>query len=989
VKSPYAQSIEDLLRRAAILGNHHRKYFNTIEKHAERLLSLIIDKGWDTRIYLTRLAPDPHSDLQNIRQVANPSERLDLLACYYALQLLVLNLKAVEVLRLRLGMSNARYEIYRQFLLQTGNDFRRLTAAYMTILLDDFLPAANRPEFVMCGVGTRVDQDDIDLGIIDTGATERVILTRAFGQLNTAMLKSASTLHFHLSEHVGTGGYSACIDDYHRLLDRRIGDCVILSEMLNAVPILGSQNLFAEFKSEILERYFFQLDGNNKYHEGFLRGILGEVRDLLYRNSPEGWLQPKRDALRMIKALLFAFKTWKHIDRTTSLEVLQVLRSTSSHYKAQFEQLHQALTFFETFRFLYQLFIVQEEEIDLHMPTCPSNLQQVANYLGYNENQTAPAYQLLLFDYDHHRRLAHQATAVLFEVVYHHLQKISSFHYQKFYQAHKDQTNLPLRFIQQARFYEGVRFWDDVLTQLFNPNKILLRRFIHDFAALPPYRQKIIRQTYLQWGYHTPNALMILLNLMSSAQPDIHTQRFYNDLLVGYIKHFPRVQEKIDRFFQILNFAPRVLNDFIAFLPDQLLRHFHTLINETEAIIDDQVSRRVLLKLVQIYLRSSRYFRLFLKRALQAYPHYIRYLTTPERLSEVATGLWYELDSLTNPEETLRALGAYYDFEFMATGLALLNGTPIETINQTFTEFSDNYLRCLFEIGSSQLADPTMNEILREHLALLLAGGHGRQQAFDDDYDLIALLDIQDPDLLEQAEKLLRFINRHLLRRSIMPHYHFTDYFGRYTTTFADLQALLPKHTASNFIDKSLLFGARLVIGNANLVRAFQQQIIQPFILNQKEQFVADLINEISNRRHFYRQANYLNVKENAGGLRDFENCIFCLATHYNFAMPVSGELIDQLQNALPTLASTLGQLWQNYLRLKHIRDLNRIIVATDDLLHPESLADLIPPLNLLYHLNLKDAQELLAYIQVTLQTNESLIDTLLSAIGMNMPPNP
>ena len=50
-------------------------------------------------------------------------------------------------------------------MIRSGLHFRLLTANYMEALLGLLLPEEQRPEFVICGVGSRSDQDDIDTGL--------------------------------------------------------------------------------------------------------------------------------------------------------------------------------------------------------------------------------------------------------------------------------------------------------------------------------------------------------------------------------------------------------------------------------------------------------------------------------------------------------------------------------------------------------------------------------------------------------------------------------------------------------------------------------------------------------------------------------------------------------------------------------------------------------------------------------------------------------
>jgi len=63
------------------------------------------------------------------------------------------------------------------------------------------------------------------------------------------MIKHASALHFHISEHIGERGYSASIEEFHHHLDNKIGNFVLLNEMLNSVSVLGDPDLYQQFQT--------------------------------------------------------------------------------------------------------------------------------------------------------------------------------------------------------------------------------------------------------------------------------------------------------------------------------------------------------------------------------------------------------------------------------------------------------------------------------------------------------------------------------------------------------------------------------------------------------------------------------------------------------------------------------------------------------------------------------------------------------------------
>jgi len=390
----------DLFGRVSALGNHHHKYLYNIEKNFDALVSLIDAKHLFDQFRLLRFSSQPAREMRLIKDFIKDRETLlEMLGCYYSLQLLLLNIKALDVLQMDLSTPTDRYDNFHRFLIRTGSDFRLLSGAYMSTLLDVFLPKNSRPDFVVCCVGTRVDQDDIDLGVIDRNDKDRATITKVLGLLNNEMLKNASPLHFHLSEHVGKTGYSASIGEYHELLDKEIQDFVILSEMLNAVPILGRQELFLQFKTEILDRYYYHPDRDNKYHEGCLRGLLGEIRDLIMKEAPENILIPKRDALL----------------------------KTDLANREDYLRIHRALTFFETFRFLYQLFVVQEEEVYLEGEHMSDNLQKVALAMGYEDKSYAPAYTQMLIHYQDLQETARRGAEGLIRQINKHLSNITIF----------------------------------------------------------------------------------------------------------------------------------------------------------------------------------------------------------------------------------------------------------------------------------------------------------------------------------------------------------------------------------------------------------------------------------------------------------------------------------------------------------------------------------------------------------------------------------
>jgi len=980
----------DLMGRVSALGNHHQKYVVNIEKHFDTLVTLLDEQHLIDQIRLLRFSHDPYRAMQKIADLLHDQDTLlDLLGCYYAVQFLVMNLKAIDVLKLELFTTNSdQYHVMRSFLSRTGNDFRRLSRAYMSTLLDQFLPQKKRPAFIMCGVGTRVDQDDIDVGVIDEGKADRSVLTPAFAALYREMLKNACVLHFHLSEHVGDRGYSASIQEYHTLLDHKIHDFVLLSEMLNAVPILGQQRLFERFSQEILSRYYFRKDNNNIYHEGFLRGLLGEIHDLIMRVPSEDTLNPKKDGLRMIKAVIFALKTWKGTQKSTSLEVLDLLIKRDPINKEDYYRLYRSLTFLETFRFLYQLFVVQEEEISLQEENVFSNLETVALNMGYEDNAYAHAHTQLLIHYQDHLRLAEYATKRIVRHVTNHLGRITIFYPfdysdQSEYSRKKYTGNLAQDFITAMEFFEGTRFWDDLLIAFDRQDGQVLDRFLTDFSQVPENEQQALIKAYVNWGKRSPYTLITLFTLIKQHEPQHARSELIQNFLWEFVTSIKRQLNDIGNFSKVLEYYPKKMYNFLAMLSEELLSRLIDIL-DTE-IMNPEVNktRQQLLDVCRLQYNSSYYFKRFIMRVFNTYHSHLVAFNEPQKFRQLSDGLLSNIENFDSIDEKIEKLGTYYDFEFMRLGINAIKGTYYGIINKEFTLFSDNYIQILFELCRQKVAKNYSHPPqTRDLLAVFVTGGHARSQAFDDDYDLIILINSDDQDKLAFANDIIIKMNNHIIKRSIMPHYRFADRFGHYVTTFSQLKTFFEDPDPQAFIDKSQILGARMVVGSANFDETFMQAIINPYIFQQKQAFITALIQEINSRHAYHRNLKILDIKESPGGLRDMENFLFILKAHFAERESISTKLFTILSGKLPAQEKMFDHLFKDYYFLKTVRDLYHLMVSDDDELQMKYLDNICQPLAKSTNREIKDAAQLEQKILTAMENNIQHITAIISHLG-------
>jgi len=490
--------------RASLLGNHQQKYIRKIEKYLDPLVENLEDAGKLENIHLWKGTSKLSEEMDVVLSVASTSaQKLNFLACYYSLQILHLNLRSIDILRLKLtGMSKEeRYPVYKQFMLQTGREFRILTAAYMQKLIDFFSNSKSLPEFTILGVGSMAHQDDIDIGVIDDGCPTRVSLDKVVNQLRKEMFKNATELHFYLSEHVGSAFYTASIEEYKELLDNELQDFVIISEMLNAVPILGSDRLYKKFRYDITLRYHYRPRHDNKYHEGYLRGILGECRSFLLRKISETKLNPKDDALRMISILILSGKTIFGIYKRNRWDILSTLKRKDPDRKKLYSDLEETLTFFEIFRHVYQLYVGLEEEIYLDDPIMTDNMELVAQTLGYQQTGAISAWDHLLIHYYEYVDFAKRTVSALLKDVTGHINSLSAF--TNIAKSVKEQDpyrsypgNIAIDFLKISKFYRGTKFWDDIIAALKDENSYALQHFVNDFKRLRPRLQNVLIEKY-------------------------------------------------------------------------------------------------------------------------------------------------------------------------------------------------------------------------------------------------------------------------------------------------------------------------------------------------------------------------------------------------------------------------------------------------------------------------------------------------------------
>ena len=179
----------------------------------------------------------------------------------------------------------------------------------------------------------------------------------------------------------------------------------------------------------------------------------------------------------------------------------------------------------------------------------------------------------------------------------------------------------------------------------------------------------------------------------------------------------------------------------------------------------------------------------------------------------------------------------------------------------------------LFDICKQSVDEELQKTIpTRDLFAIFTAGGHAREQAFDDDYDIIIFLNDTNEESVNYINKIVTKMNAEIMKRGTMPHYRFADIFGSFITLIEELDDHLTQQGVDTFIDKSQILGSRMIVGSSKFEKEFIERIIQRHIFDKSEEYIQQMINELESRHRNVKtkKTNSHNVKEDIPAVCSF-----------------------------------------------------------------------------------------------------------------------
>lgn len=343
-------------------------------------------------------------------------ESLPLLNCYFAFNLLRLFADWINELSDITKSDIIHDETYSTHLKLLRLRYPALITSYLDALVNE-LARGEFVSFAITNVGSLVDQDDIDVGVICLDKMDSTLANRILGRLQTQMLRSGLPLHFYLSETVSDNGFAVTFEEYESFLESQRSDIVVISQLLGGVYLTGDFRVYQLFEDNILERYHFGDPSTNYYHESYLLGAMQEMELIIGQRSDPHVLNPKHDAYRLIKLMLSALKTIYRIRNKNLWQITHELRLLDNVHRSLYERLERGLGFFEACRVVLQTTVVKDDE---SVPVQQRrHLAKVARVMGYQGQERIEPF---LEEYASKlQELRDTASLILRDVIQHHL----------------------------------------------------------------------------------------------------------------------------------------------------------------------------------------------------------------------------------------------------------------------------------------------------------------------------------------------------------------------------------------------------------------------------------------------------------------------------------------------------------------------------------------------------------------------------------------
>ncbi|MEJ2051033.1 MAG: hypothetical protein P8Y60_14550, partial [Calditrichota bacterium] len=356
-----------------------------------------------------------------------------------------------------------------------------------------------------------------------------------------------------------------------------------------------------------------------------------------------------------------------------------------------------------------------------------------------------------------------------------------------------------------------------------------------------------------------------------------------------------------------------------------------------------------LAELLSLINSCSYYYKRFITNIYQNFPAYACFIQEPKLFQKEENKILKHLPFVKSFDEKIKMLGNYYDINFFHLGLETFRGMEVQAINDHFTHFVNIYIRELFQIClRKSIKDSRFAQKIANNILIYACGGNGREQAFDDDFDLIIITNGSSKAEIESYREIIAIMNSEMIKRGTLPHFRFSQHFGEYLCPFEGLKELIGSSYPESYIDKSQLLESRLLNGKAEFHQKFLNEIIQGIIFNRTEEYIARMIREITQRHDsntFFKET-CANIKECTGGLRDIEMIILIYKVIYKLLDTEPFALIKKFSLSDRKYRSNWLSIRNSLLFLQRFRYIYRLSLTAEDQIYSTGLEVVAKRLN-------------------------------------------
>ncbi len=210
--------------------------------------------------------------------------------------------------------------------------------------------------------------------------------------------------------------------------------------------------------------------------------------------------------------------------------------------------------------------------------------------MGYEAVGTVQAWDQLIIDYYRYVREVRKVSDQIIDSISDHLRKVSLFvkllTKSRWDSKGQYKGSMPKDFIHVARFFEGTKYWDDLL-HLLKDEKRILDAFIKGFGDLDEaQRAKVIRR-YIEWANFSPLTIIRLITILFKKQQTMIGVRIADEMNLAFLQHFSDLPLITERFVLIYSYYPQYVHDYLQYFPET---HFNLLdVILSKAVHDEKI----------------------------------------------------------------------------------------------------------------------------------------------------------------------------------------------------------------------------------------------------------------------------------------------------------------------------------------------------------------------------------------------------------------